>query len=147
MYPSLLLYSTARSIDDSNIVWILAFVLWIPQILAISYVLNKRKKARPNLMREMVQVLAPLGLSMIGVFSGGGILVLIAAMYVDVEWGHWLLSLALPTLLGVPFVVVSNRLYWRACTTLFVVYAPIEGPRVSLGYLAHHPRTDSKDSS
>jgi len=92
----------------NNIIWLLAFISWIPQGFVVRYVLKKREQRQISLGIEIALVLAPLGLLIMS-FSSVGIMLLLAAMYIDIAWGYWLLALVFPTFVGLLRVVLPKR--------------------------------------
>lgn len=115
MYSSLLLdfggVGSGNGLGD--VTWIIAFLLWIPQLVALRFILKRRRKARTSLVMEIVQVLALFGLLVLGIFYGAGGCMLIIGMYSDIEWSNCLLALLSPTVAGLLYVIASNRLYWK----------------------------------
>lgn len=85
----------------NGIVWALAVLSWIPQLLVSSVVL---RKPRP-LLRQLLLVLSPLLLATVGYRVTG---LLLLAIYSDPQFMLWLPLALLPTY-GALFLAVSRR--------------------------------------
>jgi hypothetical protein len=93
------------------LVWKLGFALWVPQLLALLYVLRTRRRRAQSRATELGLLLLPWVL-MVAALAGSvfGPLVLLLPFYAQVPWGWWLFAVLLPTAAGLVGVGATHRL-------------------------------------
>jgi hypothetical protein len=103
----LLDFSAADARWLGGLVWKAAFVLWLPQLLALWLVLRARNQRLRSRTAEVVRLLVPFMLFVAAIFSAAPVALLLL-LYSDVRWDLWLLVLWLPTLVGIGIALATN---------------------------------------